>query len=142
MAKRKKTGHPKKVKQRIGRSLHPAVSGDLILQQFETSKTIKNYDTAGLPYNKKVYDSYVRNMEAQKVASQHGDSNLKIKLANHGKRLFKELKESAGNPSRHMGDAVAFRRPATGARATRPVAVSVRPAVRSRTRGRPRNREN
>jgi len=112
MAKRKKTGRPKKAKQRIGRSLNPAVSGDLILQQFETSKTIKNYDTAGIPYNKKVYDSYVRNMEARKVASQHGDSNLKITLANHGKRLFKELKESAGNPSRHTGDAVAFRQQA------------------------------
>ena len=119
MAKCKKTGHPKKVKQRIGRSLHPAVSGDLILQQFETSKTIKNYDTAGLPYNKKVYGSYVRNMEAQKVASQHGDSDLKIKLANHGKRLFKELKESEGNPSQHTGDAVAFRQPATTGRASR-----------------------
>ena len=119
MAKRKKTGHPKKVKQRIGRSLHPAVSGDLILQQFETSKTIKNYDTAGLPHNKKVCGSYVQNMEARKVASQQGDSGLKIKLANHGKRLFKELKESAGNPSRCTGDAVAFRQPATTGRASR-----------------------
>ena len=83
-----------KIKKRIGRDLDRAVSSDLLLQQAATEKTIKNYDRVGIPYDKKIYNRYIQNLEAQKIASQSQDKDLKIKLSNRGKQLFKQIKES------------------------------------------------
>lgn len=92
---------PKRVKQQQyfttkGKDPLKAVSSDLLLQQAETSKSIKNYHTAGIAYDKRIYNKLVRNMEAQKIASQSDDSSLKIKLKNYGDMLRDDLKNSVG----------------------------------------------
>lgn len=88
----------KRVKQKFfttkGRDLQKAVSSDLLLQQAETSKSIKNYNTAGINYDKRIYNKLVRNMEAQKIASQSDDASLKLKLKNYGDALRDDLKKS------------------------------------------------
>jgi hypothetical protein len=91
---------PKRLKQKFytakGKEPLKAVSSDLLIQQSETSKSIKNYNTAGIDYDKRIYNKLVRNMEAQKVASQSNDADLKIKLKNYGDSLRNELKKSVG----------------------------------------------
>lgn len=91
---------PKRVKQKFytakGKDPIKAVSSDLLIQQSETSKSIKNYNTAGIEYDKRIYNKLVRNMEAQKVASQSNDADLKIKLKNYGDNLRNDLKKSVG----------------------------------------------
>jgi len=88
----------KRIKQKFfttkGRDLQKAVSSDLLLQQAETSKSIKNYNTAGINYDKRIYNKLVRNMEAQKIASQSDDDGLKLKLKNYGDALRDDLKKS------------------------------------------------
>ena len=90
----------KRVKQKFfttkGGDLQKAVSSDLLLQQAETSKSIKNYNTAGINYDKRIYNKLVRNMEAQKIASQSDDAGLKLKLKNYGDALRDDLKKSVG----------------------------------------------
>jgi len=92
--------NPKRLKQKFytakGKEPAKAVSSDLLLQQSETSKSIKNYNTSGINYDKRIYNKLVRNMEAQKVASQSNDSDLKIKLKNYGDNLRNDLKKSVG----------------------------------------------
>jgi len=89
---------PKRLKQKFytakGKDPLKAVSSDLLLQQSETSKSIKNYNTAGIDYDKRIYNKLVRNMEAQKIASQSNDTDLKIKLKNYGDNLRSDLKKS------------------------------------------------
>lgn len=91
---------PKRLKQKFytakGKDPLKAVSSDLLIQQSETSKSIKNYNTAGIEYDKRIYNKLVRNMEAQKVASQSNDADLKIKLKNYGDNLRSDLKKSVG----------------------------------------------
>jgi uncharacterized protein YdaU (DUF1376 family) len=92
---------PKRVKQQQyfttkGKDPLKAVSSNLLIQQSETSNTIKNYNTAGINYDKRIYNNLVRNMEAQKIASQSDDSSLKIKLKNYGDVLRDDLKKSVG----------------------------------------------
>jgi hypothetical protein len=91
---------PKRLKQKFytvkGKEPLKAVSSDLLIQQSETSKSIKNYNTAGIEYDKRIYNKLVRNMEAQKVASQSNDADLKIKLKNYGDTLRNDLKKSVG----------------------------------------------
>ena len=98
MANHKKS---KRVKQQFfttkGRELQKAVSSNLLLQQAETSKSIKNYNTAGINYDKRIYNKLVRNMEAQKIASRSDDAGLKLKLKNYGDALRDDLKGSIGN---------------------------------------------
>ena len=92
--------NPKRLKQKFytakGKDPLKAVSSDLLIQQSETSKSIKNYNTAGIEYDKRIYNKLVRNMEAQKVASQSNDADLKIKLKNYGDNLRSDLKKSIG----------------------------------------------
>lgn len=92
--------NPKRVKQKFytakGKDPIKAVSSDLLIQQSETSKSIKNYNTAGIEYDKRIYNKLVRNMEAQKIASQSNDADLKIKLKNYGDNLRSDLKKSVG----------------------------------------------
>ena len=92
--------NPKRLKQKFytakGKDPLKAVSSDLLIQQSETSKSIKNYNTAGIEYDKRIYNKLVRNMEAQKVASQSNDADLKIKLKNYGDNLRNDLKKSVG----------------------------------------------
>ena len=89
---------PKRLKQKFytakGKEPLKAVSSDLLIQQSETSKSIKNYNTAGIDYDKRIYNKLVRNMEAQKIASQSNDADLKIKLKNYGDTLRTDLKKS------------------------------------------------
>jgi hypothetical protein len=91
---------PKRIKQKFyttkGKEPLKAVSSDLLIQQSETSKSIKNYNTSGINYDKRIYNKLVRNMEAQKVASQSSDADLKIKLKNYGDNLRNDLKKSVG----------------------------------------------
>lgn len=91
---------PKRLKQKFytakGKDPLKAVSSDLLIQQSETSRSIKNYNTAGIEYDKRIYNKLVRNMEAQKVASQSNDEDLKIKLKNYGDNLRSDLKKSVG----------------------------------------------
>lgn len=95
---------PKRVKKSIkqkyyttkGKDPLTAVSTDLLLQQDQTSTSIKNYNTAGIAYDKRIYNKLVQNMEAQKIASQSNDADLKIKLKNYGDDLRNDLKKSAG----------------------------------------------
>ena len=91
---------PKRLKQKFytakGKEPLKAVSSDLLMQQSETSKSIKNYNTAGIDYDKRIYNKLVRNMEAQKIASQSNDEDLKIKLKNYGDNLRSDLKKSVG----------------------------------------------
>ena len=79
MNKRKRT-KPKKVKQRVGKDPERAVSSDLLMQQASTENKIKNYDDVGIHYDRKTYNKYIQNLEAQKVASQSNDADLKIQL--------------------------------------------------------------
>ena len=92
--------NPKRLKQKFytakGKDPLKAVSSDLLIQQSETSRSIKNYNTAGIEYDKRIYNKLVRNMEAQKVASQSNDADLKIKLKNYGDNLRNDLKKSVG----------------------------------------------
>lgn len=92
--------NPKRLKQKFytakGKDPLKAVSSDLLIQQSETSRSIKNYNTAGIEYDKRIYNKLVRNMEAQKVASQSNDADLKIKLKNYGDALRNDLKKSVG----------------------------------------------
>jgi hypothetical protein len=98
--KNTKKPKPKRIKQKIyttkGKPPLKAVSSDLLIQQSETSKSIKNYNTAGINYDKKIYNKLIRNMEAQKIASQSNDPDLKIKLKNYGDSLRSDLKKSVG----------------------------------------------
>ena len=97
MNKRKRT-KPKKVKQRVGKDPERAVSSDLLMQQASTENKIKNYDDVGIHYDRKTYNKYIQNLEAQKVASQSNDAALKIQLSHRGKQLFKQIKRSTVEP--------------------------------------------
>jgi hypothetical protein len=114
-----------KVKERIGKSLSPAVPAELILQKFETSKTIKNYNTAGVPYDKQIYNKYIRNLDAQKLASKYDSPALKVNLKYKGDVLYDKLKKSVGNPSTFTGSAVEYVEPIVQQPSTQPVSVPV-----------------
>ena len=123
MVKHKKT--KPKVKERIGKSLSPAVPAELILQKFETSKTIKNYNTAGVPYDKQIYNKYIRNLDAQKLASKYDSPALKVNLKYKGDVLYDKLKKSVGNPSTFTGSAVQYVEPIIQQSGTQPASVPV-----------------